>query len=285
MLQRITICIVTLLSTSNLYAQEYQKLPSSLEYKFIKVNPENQLATIGSEAQIHIITKIADSVVFDSRKINNNVPVPAQVAPAQFNGDLQEGFAMMHEGDIAFFRAPIDSVIRDRAQMPAFAQSGDWMSCEVEMAEVKTKEEIEAEAKLATEAEELAIKKYIKENKLDKKVFKTASGLYYVITKAGTGANAQVGQTVSMNYTGYLLNGNVFDSNVDSSFNHVEPFEFPLGQGRVIKGWDEGIALLNKGAKAKLIIPSRLGYGSRAMGEKIPANSVLVFDVEMLGTK
>ena len=285
MLQRITIGALALLLSFTLQAQDFKKLPSGLEYKILKNNKEGKLATIGSETKIHILTKIADSTVFDSKKVNKNQPVPVQITAPQFNGDLQEGFAMMRTGEVTLFRAPVDSVIRNRAQMPPFAKSGDWMSFQVELISVKTAEEIKAEAENRISAEDNLIKDYIKKKKLGKKVFKTESGLYYLITKKGTGENAKPGQTVSMNYTGYLLNGTVFDSNVDSAFNHVQPFEFPLGQGRVIKGWDEGIAMLNKGAKAKLIIPSRLAYGSRPMGEKIPANSILVFDVEMLGTK
>ncbi len=285
MLRRISISAVALLISANLFAQDFKKLPSSLEYKFIKRNEKNQPATIGSQTLIHVKTSIADSVVFDSKKINNNEPVPAPIEASKYNGDLQEGFAMMHEGDIAIFRAKVDSVIRDENQMPPFAKTGDYMVFEIEMVDVKTPTEIAAQEKEASASEEVSIKKYIKDNKLEDKVFKTASGLYYIITQKGTGDNAMNGQNVSMNYTGYLLDGSVFDSNVDPAFNHVEPFVFPLGQGRVIKGWDEGIALLNKGAKAKLIIPSSLGYGSRAMGEKIPANSVLVFDVEMIEAK
>jgi len=142
---------------------------------------------------------------------------------------------------------------------------------------VEQKEMLEQNAKNAS-----ALANYIKENNL--KPTKTASGLQYVITQKGSGANIQNGQTAVMNYTGNLLNGTKFDSNVDPAFNHVKPFEFPLGQGRVIKGWDEGVALLNKGSKALLIIPSDLGYGSRGQG-KIPANSVLIFEVELVDIK
>ncbi len=263
----------------------YRITPTGLEYKFIKKSEANKKASLGSNVKIDIVTSIADSVIFDSKKINNNEPVPTPILPAQHNGDLQEGFAMMHQGDIADFRAIVDSVMREQKQWPPFAKSGDTMSFKVEMVEIKTKEEIEKEEKMASISEEKSITRYIIDNKLSDKVIKTPSGLYYIITQKGSGPNIEIGETVSMNYTGYLLNGNVFDSNIDPKFKHVTPFDFPLGKGRVIKGWDEGIALLNKGAKAKLIIPSRLGYGSRAMGEKIPANSVLIFDVEVLGTK
>ena len=117
-------------------------------------------------------------------------------------------------------------------------------------------------------------------NKISKGSKKTSSGLMYKMEKKGSGDNAKAGDVVSVHYTGYLPDGTKFDSSVDRG----EPIEFPLGQGRVIKGWDEGISLLNIGAKATLIIPPNLGYGSRAMGP-IPANSILIFEVELVDIK
>jgi FKBP-type peptidyl-prolyl cis-trans isomerase len=283
MLQRITaITVLSIFIGLSASAQsKFKKTESGLEYRFLK-RTQGKQAKVGSNITIHIITSVEDSIIFDSKKLNQNKAVPTPVTAPKHNGDLHEGFAMMHVGEVALFRAPIDSVMRVKEQWPPFAKSGDRMMFQVELVSAKTKEDIENEAKQAAQNDELAIKEYIAKNKLGKQVKKTASGLYYIITKKGTGANAKPGQTVSMNYDGSLLDGTKFDSNLDPAFKHVEPFKFPLGQGRVIKGWDEGIAMLNKGAKAKLIIPSRLAYGSRAAGEKIPANSVLVFDVEML---
>jgi FKBP-type peptidyl-prolyl cis-trans isomerase len=86
---------------------------------------------------------------------------------------------------------------------------------------------------------------------------------------------------VTIDYTGHLLDGTVFDSNVDPKFQHPEPFTTVIGVGRVIAGWDKGITLLKKGSKATLYIPSGMGYGPRGNG-RIPANSVLVFDVEVV---
>ncbi len=92
------------------------------------------------------------------------------------------------------------------------------------------------------------------------------------------------GDTLVMNYTGRLTNGTVFDSNVDPKFNHVQPFEFTLGAGQVIAGWDEGLVGMKIGEKKTLTIPPEKAYGSRSIGS-IPANSTLVFDVELVGIK
>ncbi len=110
---------------------------------------------------------------------------------------------------------------------------------------------------------------------------KTASGLYYKILEKGDGAKAQKGKKVSVHYTGALDNGQVFDS----SYKRNQPIEFALGVGQVIEGWDEGIALLSVGDKARFVIPSHLGYGSRGAGGVIPPNATLVFDVELKNVK
>ena len=109
----------------------------------------------------------------------------------------------------------------------------------------------------------------------------TPSGLKYVDQVVGTGDVAVAGKTASVHYTGWLENGKKFDSSVDRG----QPFSFPLGAGRVIKGWDEGVQGMKVGGKRKLTIPSELGYGSRGAGGVIPANATLIFDVELLGVR
>ncbi len=106
----------------------------------------------------------------------------------------------------------------------------------------------------------------------------TASGLQYIEIQAGTGPYPQKGDVVAVHYVGTLTDGTEFDS----SYRRGEPFVFPLGMGRVIKGWDEGIAMLRVGGKARLIIPPELAYGNRSVGGVIPPNSTLIFDVELV---
>ena len=110
---------------------------------------------------------------------------------------------------------------------------------------------------------------------------KTESGLRYKIIQKGNGKKAEAGKTVSVHYTGQLDNGKTFDS----SYPRKKPIEFPLGKGYVIEGWDEGIALLQVGDKARFVIPSYLGYGSAGAGGVIPPNATLVFDVELMDVK
>ncbi len=110
---------------------------------------------------------------------------------------------------------------------------------------------------------------------------KTSSGLEYIEIEAGTGAQAAAGKTVKVHYTGKFPEGKVFDSSVPRG----EPLEFVLGTGRVIRGWDEGIALMKVGGKAQLVIPPELAYGARGAGGVIPPNATLVFDVELVDVK
>lgn len=107
----------------------------------------------------------------------------------------------------------------------------------------------------------------------------TASGLRYTDTVIGSGASPTKGKKVKVHYTGRLTNGNKFDSSVDRG----QPFEFNIGVGQVIKGWDEGVMSMKIGGKRTLNIPPNLGYGAGGAGAAIPPNAELVFDVELLG--
>jgi peptidylprolyl isomerase len=112
---------------------------------------------------------------------------------------------------------------------------------------------------------------------------RTSSGLQYEDTQVGTGPTPAKGQTCSMHYTGWLWVNNAKGAKFDSSLDRGKPFPFPIGAGRVIKGWDEGVATMKVGGKRTLLIPPELGYGAAGAGGVIPPNATLLFEVELLG--
>src|SRR5262249_361061 len=133
---------------------------------------------------------------------------------------------------------------------------------------------------------------YLKEKNIS--AMKTASGLRYVITKPGKGDNVRAGQTASVNYYGYLLSGKCFDTNIAAKAKEQNifrqgspyaPYDVPVGQGSVIRGWEEALTLMNKGAKMTVYIPSTLCYGNQKRSEDILENTILAFDMEVVDVK
>ncbi|MCF7833728.1 MAG: FKBP-type peptidyl-prolyl cis-trans isomerase [Candidatus Pacebacteria bacterium] len=120
------------------------------------------------------------------------------------------------------------------------------------------------------------------QNTQDSGEVSSSKGFEYKILTQGTGEVAKAGDLVSVNYTGSLVDGTVFDSNVDPKFSHVEPFTFDLGAGMVIRGWDEGLVGMRVGEKRVLEISPEYAYGERGAGGVIPPNATLVFEVELL---
>jgi FKBP-type peptidyl-prolyl cis-trans isomerase len=261
----------------------YKQTPSGLLYKF-HVDREGTPAKKGDIMILHFAFKTdKDSLLRSTFKEGKPVELPLQ--ESAFKGGLEEGFTMMSPGDSATFLVNADSLFAKMfyQPLPAFIRKGSNVGFTIKMIRVMTMEEYqkqkEKEAAEALAKEDKTIQDYMAKNNL--KGTKTASGLYYVQVQPGSGVKAEKGKTVSVHYTGKLLNGNKFDSSVDRG----QPFEFGLGAGQVIQGWDEGIALMSVGEKGILLIPSALGYGTRGAGSSIPPNSVLVFDVELLGVK
>jgi peptidylprolyl isomerase len=123
------------------------------------------------------------------------------------------------------------------------------------------------------------------EQSKSKKMTKTDSGLQYLDIKEGTGESPKTGQTCVVHYTGWLWVNDAKDKKFDSSVDRGEPFPFPVGRGRVIKGWDEGVASMKVGGKRELLIPPELAYGARGAGGAIPPNATLLFEVELLEVK
>lgn len=281
-------------------ATGFTKGENDLDYKVITKGTGTVSPQIGDAVEVHIFQQVGDSLLMNSYVGNGGKPISFKIQEVPVKGDLMEGIKRMKVGDSTVFRIPLDTVVsRYQQQMPPWAAKGSYLTWGVKLVSIKPKAEVDAEEQKAQEAQREAMEK-AKENAAAQAVIddslivaymkakgvtgykKTASGLYYVVTKPGEGPNVTVGQKATVNYSGRNINDEAFDSNVDPAFNHVSPFEFPVGQHQVIAGWDEGVALMNKGEKATFYIPSGLAYGPNARAEKIPANAVLIFDIELV---
>ncbi len=277
------IAIVFAFSTSFAQKVKYKTDKSGSRYFVIKSNktPLLKLDDIVTLQLKYANTK--DSVLFDSWKMGG--PLQIKVTKPQFKGDLMTGLVLLHVGDSALFLINADSLFTKTFNMPIpeFIEKGSDLKFTVKVIKSIPEEELKAEEiktqKQKDMQETIDIEKYIKDNNLT--VVTTASGLKYVMLAEGTGEQAQAGKSVRVHYTGKLLDGKKFDSSLDRN----DPLEFMLGQGMVIRGWDEGIALLKVGGKALLIIPSNLAYGARGAGNVIPPFSPLTFEVELVEVK
>ncbi|MCR5193193.1 MAG: FKBP-type peptidyl-prolyl cis-trans isomerase [Bacteroidales bacterium] len=274
----------------------FRKTKSGLEYKFLVQNKGAKQIEVGSIPVGTVKITLNDSLLPSSETAQRFWTVDEP----RYAGDVNEGLLMMHVGDKAIFRICADSLYKRGARMPDFYKenAGMILSYEIEITDVVTKAEadeerqnfIEAMREQAAEDDE-AIKKYMADNNL--KATPETSGLYIIVNKKGKGEPVQIGSTIAVNYTGRLMNGKVFDSSIEkvAKENNIldpsrkyEPFEYQVGATSLIRGWDEGLMNQPAGSSLTLIMPSRLGYGSRENGA-IPANSPLIFDIEIVSVK
>lgn len=288
---------------------DYKKSPSGLEYKLFakgkdgklearempaakdsaKLNKVGQILRLNMKYEGITAKSGKDTVLLDSYK--KGMPFWIPVMKPTFKGGLEEAFLSLAPGDSGVFKINADSLFAKtfKQPLPAFLKKGSFLTFYIKADKVMTEQDAMMDQQTTmmafmekqNKADDAAIQKYIKEKGLQPQ--KTNSGLYYVVTQQGTGAKPMPGQVVSVNYVGTTLDGKEFDSSKNPALMG-KPLEFPIGQGQVIRGWDEGIALLNKGSKATLLVPSTMGYGPQDT-PKIPANSVLRFDVELVDIK
>jgi len=247
-----------------------------------------------------------DSVLFTSEDRGGAMPVPYTDSLFTNNGSLEEALKFCENGDSIILKIPAEIIFKEsfRRPVPADIDAKSIITVNMGVENIFTQEAFqEYRAEMVREQRELEAAKAAEQKAIDAKIIEdfliengieaqsTEEGLYYVITKEGNGQQPEIGKKVYVNYTGTLLDGTMFDSSVEedakaggtfSEGRNYSPYGFPLGRGQVIRGWDIGIALLSKGAKATLYIPSGLAYGSRPKGSVIGANAILKFDVELV---
>ncbi len=255
----------------------YQKGQGDMFYRFYEKHDSARMAAKNDVVvlSMQIATK-EDSV------INEFPEVSIRLQDSKYEGDIFECLSMMHIGDSATFIIGAKKYfeVYNYNQIPEFVDDKTMLWFTLKVKDIYSYEEfIDKIMQDRAQNESKELETYLLNNNIDNEPLE--SGLIYIETKAGKGQNPQTGQTCVMHYTGKLLDGTVFDSSVERN----QPFEFTLGVGQVIKGWDEGVALMKKGGKATLIIPSALGYGANGAGNLIAPYSTLVFDVELLDIK
>lgn len=255
----------------------------------------------GDFISVNLIAKTdGDSVLFSTYKEGH--PSLTLMPKPQAKGDIYAGLKLLAEGDSATVKTAIDSILKKGQPRPPF--KGKYIVYEIKVEKVIAKHGpkdttfntritayMKGQADILKKAEPEKIKKYIADHKLNGT--STASGLYYQITTPGTGDKPLVGDTIEVNYTAKLTSDKVFETSVkavaqkNKTFNPMmtyKPLRIAVGVKAVIPGWDEGLLLLNKGAKATFVIPSKLAYGEQGY-QIIQPFTPLVFEVEMVSFK
>ncbi|NVJ86649.1 MAG: FKBP-type peptidyl-prolyl cis-trans isomerase [Algoriphagus sp.] len=270
-----------------------------IEYTYI--NEGSEKAANGEIYLYHLEIKNADdSVIYSTLE----QPVPGYLMAndsLEVSNGMDEIFMALRKGDSITFSSTVQTIFGPN--FPPFLSAEDQLQCNLGVFDIisqdslsmffmeasRIENEKRAErAKVLMVEDGQKIEEYAQANGLD--VQKTENGLYYVIEREGNGPETTPGTTMYVDYAGYLLDGTIFDTSIESLaqekgiYNAGRPYE-PLpvnvGMGQVIPGWDEGLMLLKKGSKAKFLIPSPLGYGENGAGSLIGPNSILIFDVEV----
>ncbi len=267
------ISLPLILTACNEY-KGYKKTESGLYYKFYSKNLSGYMPQNDDVISIRLeIRTKEDSIIQPVKEITT------MMQPSKFKGDIFEALSMMHEGDSASFIINAQKYFNfyNYGLIPHFVNEKTMLWFTIAITKITTVVEYKTTTQqLLIDKEQQLINNYISENHITTEP--TPSGLYYIETKKGIGKTPSIGQTCYVHYTGMLLDGTVFDSSIERG----EPFSFPLGQGHVIKGWDEGIAMMKKGGKALFIIPSTIGYGDKGAGDMIPPYTPLLFEVTLI---
>lgn len=270
---------------------ELKTLESGLEYEFIKLGEE----TAPDTAKWLVLNMQAlapgDSMLFNTAE--QGMPMGIPLNAPELKGLMSEGLRLLHKGDSVRFMIPAKDFYTQTANVPVppGIDENSKLVFNIGVADVTDEEGYrqmqmaffqKKQAEMATQQQDqlvddiAIIDKYLADNKIVADT--TASGVRIQVTEAGTGAKPEAGDNIVVHYRGKLLSGEQFDA----SYDRGEPLTFPIGQGQVIRGWDESLLQLPKGSKATIYIPSPLAYGPQQRSEVIKANSILVFDVEVL---
>ena len=285
---------------------EFLKTKSGLEYQLFRKDASGEWQTLavadvtkadtakqmrpGKVMLLQVVQYTPkDSVLLSSYE--NGMPFPYQPQVGRPATIDTEPMTMMAAGDSGVFRIPTDTIFKKAPpqQRPKFLPPGSKLTLRMKVdaimpmaaAQAQMQQMQEGAAKKAEAKDATALADYVKANPELAKAEKTSTGVYVLITQPGTGPKPAPGQMVSVRYRGTLLSGKQFDANLDAP----APMEYASSQGQMIPGFDQGVSMLSKGAKATVLIPSSLGYGMRGSPPRIPATAPLRFDLELTDIK
>jgi FKBP-type peptidyl-prolyl cis-trans isomerase FkpA len=277
-----TIAIATLVILISSCKPRTHKTPGGVEYKIIK-DVQGDKIVPGDKVFFALIMKAQDTVIMNSAES----PTGYRVEVKEAKGNFDEVLTMLSPGDSATFKINRDTFYTNyfHQPVPEFMAKRPEIQFNIRIDSVITKKTMddrkkEKEKKMQEDqgSEGGKIEEYLKNN--GNNFTTTSSGLHYRVTKTTNGRLAKTGDTVFVNYTGKLFNGNVFDSNAGKDL-----FSFVIGKQQVIQGWDEAFQLLHEGEQAVLVIPSSLGYAQYGAGADIQPFTPLVFEVELVKVK
>ena len=276
-------------------SNNFKQTENGLLYRFETQNSEGAQPQAGDLLVGELILRIENDTLFNN---TGNPDRIFQVAEApMFKGDIVEGLHMMHVGDKAIFKIPADSIgnFMMESQMPPQYKkgSGQYFYYEITLHELVTKDELAQEQanfieemNLRKENEPATLAEYITKNNITAKP--TKSGLYIIVNKKGDGPKVATGKKVSVNYTGRLLDGTLFDTSREADAREAQkyqegreygPMTYTVGSQPMIKGWEEGVMGQPAGSDITLVMPSELAYGARGAGRDILPYSPLVFNL------
>jgi FKBP-type peptidyl-prolyl cis-trans isomerase len=280
----LTVGAVALLAACGNY--DYKKTKSGVMYKIVSRGTEP--VKPGQWLKVHYKGSIGDSVMFDTY---NAMPAFGMYdTSAKDVHDFLDFLGEMKVGDSAVFVRSVDTLQkRGYLMYNDVFKKGATIKGYITILKVYPNRDAMQKDQLAESdkmksAQIVALEEFLKKENVTGYI-KTPKGAFVKIETEGTGLKADSGNAVTVSYTGKLKNGNVFDSNTDSAFGHVQPFEFVVGTGSVIEGWDDGIRYFREGGQGKIYVPSMLGYGGNSQGDKLPAYSDLIFDIKILKVK
>ena len=288
--------------------EEFQTTESGLQFKYVSQSNSGVVPEEGQVVTLNLtLTNERDSVILEA----SDMPIQKIEQMWNVKGGIEEAFSLLSQGDSLVAKVKAGDLYQRTWQMPVppGVDPEGLITCTIGMNEIYDEsefqkiqalervEQIDAyreqslyESKEQMETDIEIIDAYLSKNNIEAEI--SESGMRYTILEEGAGQQPGVGDRVRVNYTGNVLEGDYFDTSDEANAKEFglynpertyEPYEFVLGTGGVIHGWDEGIALLKEGTKARLYIPSPMGYGNQARSEVITENAILEFEVELVG--